>query len=728
MRYRVSRIASLVPLLVSLSATGCGEVESGLCAGEQVDNVSCTVDICDGEAKTWAHIPNDDLCEAGQRCDPTAGCVAASAITGNARLLGKDDHSGITVTVNGVEGATTTTDAMGNWSLTVPAGSYTVTYSKDKYIPETSPELIALAQASDTAPDVELAHGEILGDERTISQNYGSTTNPDKSFVIEAVPSGFGSTYYATPADGSKPPTLLVANPNNITYTNTHAVWRQGNIIYSRPLTGATPPISLTSTLTGGTIEYVGTPGVYTVIRRVRNLPTYSESSLYIAKTDGSQLAGAAVWTQPDATHGFNTLVNNDSFALLALYNNSNASGPPGDAAANTPIVRIDLTAGTTATVNVGYAVNSANFGSISPDGSRVYGTMYQYTGSQSWTRGFIGNISAGTMTLAPNPGLGSSYYICHDCIYNFSGWLADNTFVFNTGTWYTGSSYLGGEGRVWLPNGSIGTLWPSDPNYYYCYGMYLLNGAVAWREGCSAKQLKVATVSATPTVYNLDTSGLASNVWIKTGTGTTGSYIAWTQVPGGSQLPNKVFGANIPVNLASGAPVAVQLGPNIAANCSFEGTLSGTTFFQLCGETGTLTAYPASTATASGTLTGVQGGLNALVAADRILFRKVDGNVYTAANTGALGADVKVVATKVDGNAPIANVGSWLLYRDSASYLTRVSKADGSVIDEPLFDCDMVGSGQLWLNTAGTNLISTASRCQTIDYGLTHTPTANLP
>lgn len=694
--------------------------------------VECTVDLCNANGAQWAHIPDHNRCDPGQACDPTAGCVAGGVLSGNATLLGHTDHSGITVTVEGVEGATATTDAMGNWSIIIGAGTYRVTYSKDKYITQTSPDVVVVPEASDGAPPVELSHSERVGPDHVFTPFYGydSFLNADKTFLIEYVQGAFGTTYYATAMDGSTGPVHLVTNPSNIRFTGTHAVWNEGNIVYSRPLTGASAPVNLSSTITGGSISVFGTPGAYTVIRRVRQLPTFNESSLYVAKTDGSSLAGPAIWTQPDNAHTLGSYAGNDSFGLFTVSNNSNPSGPPGDAVATTPIYRVDFAAGTATAVDIGFATNDLSFFSVSPDQSRVYGYVRQFTGTRHWYRGFIADIAAGAPRLAANYGTaGTTQTIFHDYPSNTDGWLADGTLIFRTTYWHNGSAYQGGELKIWPPTGDAITLSGTNQTYPYYIQfspLYVLNGAIAWRE-YPINYIRVVGMADAATIYNLDTTGLASGVWTKVGTGTGGSYIAWTQVPSGTNLPNKVFGANIPTTVAS-QPPTVQLGPNVPATCSFEGTLSGTTFFQLCSETGTLTAYAAASNTPAGTASGVHGSLFTMPDADRIAFRKTDGNVYTASNAGTL-ADVTPLATKADGNAPIKAVGTWVLYRDAEQQLTRVSKADGSVIDEPLSDCDMAGSGDLYLNEAGTHLFGSFARCGDFDtMNLVHAPTANLP
>lgn len=719
-----NHIASLFVLFLG-TAAGCGEVEDSSCPGEQSDNVACTLDVCNAEGGGWAHIPNNNLCEAGQACSPTAGCVAGGSLAGTAKLLGKTDHSGITVTVNGVEGATATTDAAGAWSILIPPGRYTVTYSKDKYISETSPDIVVVADAADVVPEVELAHGEELGFERPITGGYSSFQNVDKSYLIEVVGSAFGNAYWATPMDGSTGPSLIVASPNQIFFTSTHAVWTESNIVFSRPLTAATEAISLSSTISGGSLSIVGTPGTYTVIRRTRPLPTYHETSLYIARTDGSTPAGTAVWTQPDAQHTYFDFVNGDTYGLLSVQNSTNNNGPPGDAAAQTPIHRIDFAANTSTALNIGFAASWVDFRSVSPDASRVYGHVYTQLAPCCATpfeqyRGFIGSIASGAMTMSPSTATSTYYSVFHDYGQYFDGWTPDNTLIFRTTSWYNGSGNVGGELKAWFANGTLATF-ASNPSTYYNFNPVLLNGAIAWRDSGS---LRVAGITTSPTAYTLDSSGLVSGFWAKAGTGATGSYVAWTQVPAGTQLPNKVFGANIPTTVTS-LPPTVQLGPNIPATCSFEGALAGTTYFALCPETGTLTSYAAASNTPAGSTSGVHGSLF-LVGSDRVGFRKTDGSVYSTSNSGTF-ADLKAIATKVDGNSPLPVVGSWMMYRDATAGLTRVSKLDGSIIDEPLSDCDLTVGGA-YTNTSMSQLFVASARCTNIDYGMFRAPTANLP
>ena len=100
---------------------------------------------------------------------------------------------------------------------------------------------------------------------------------------------------------------------------------------------------------------------------------------------------------------------------------------------------------------------------------------------------------------------------------------------------------------------------------------------------------------------------------------------------------------------------------------------------------------------------------------------------MYTASNAGTF-ADVVPLATMMDGNSPIRTLGTWVLFRDANLELTRVSKADGTAIDEPLSSCDMT-SGTSYLNDAGTHLFTSFARCGGVErFGLVHAPTANLP
>jgi hypothetical protein len=40
------------------------------------DSVACTVDSCDDDADSCTNTPDDNLCAAGEVCDPVAGCQA----------------------------------------------------------------------------------------------------------------------------------------------------------------------------------------------------------------------------------------------------------------------------------------------------------------------------------------------------------------------------------------------------------------------------------------------------------------------------------------------------------------------------------------------------------------------------------------------------------------------------------------------------------------------------
>jgi hypothetical protein len=152
---------------------------------------------------------------------------------------------------------------------------------------------------------------------------------------------------------------------------------------------------------------------------------------------------------------------------------------------------------------------------------------------------------------------------------------------------------------------------------------------------------------------------------------------------------------------------------------------LSNRTFYQLCSNTGTLTAFTQATTAPAGTLTNVTSGLYPLETADRIAFSKTDGLLYSAPNTGALASTVLLSGKSNLGSDPYP-IGSWVLVPDTVNELTLISKADGSVIDEPLFRCNAAYGS--FIDKTNTHLWTPNAYCGTYDIRALHAPVANLP
>jgi len=715
----------------------------------QSDDIACTLDVCNAEAGSWSHLADNSLCESGQACSPTAGCVAAGAITGTATLYGKTDHSGIVVTVEGLEGATTTTDAMGNWTIVLPPGSYAVTYSKDKYIGEREPNIVVLAEAAERAPLVELMHGELKDGERVVTSSYNYTLNPDRTFLIEVVASAVGTSYYATPTDGSRNAVLIASNPTSVWYTNTHMVWLTTNsgttTVWSRPLTGASPAVLLGNTGVGFEMSLPTQPRAFTLMRK-RNTAT-NLSQIFVAKTDGSVIHAAPAWTQADTSHPLGnvypaftpSIVMNDTHALIGVENYT--ANPPVDTLASTPFIRVELMSNTATFVNTGFATNLVYFVAQSPDANYLHGWILQ-NGASSWWRGFMVPISGpAAPSLAPSYGASSNQFS------DFTNgifpvyWLPDSSgIVYQTYAYgLTAGGSAQGDLRVWMttsptssviaPTNNAGTngnfnIGSTGP--YRLVGKHLIYGDGA----AGSRSMKVAAVSANPTSYNLDTSTFNTlNVW----SNVDGSYLVWNQAeaPSGT-TSTKIMSAALPAMLTA-TPTPIQLGPNVPTGCSLEPYLSGDTFFRFCNDTRTVAAFAKSSTAVTGSTDDVVGSKFVFAKSNRVGFRRGDGKLYS------LGTDLKVVANSIDPNAtPVTSTSfnfpgtsnlysDWLFYRDGTSLMTRASKADGSITDEPIMPCD-VSLAYVSETTGNSHVFLPSSRCQTLDYHITHVPTANLP
>jgi len=734
-----THIASIFTLLLA-GAAGCGAVDDGACpTAMQSDDIACTLDVCNAEAGSWSHIADNSFCEAGQACSPTAGCVSAGAITGNATLYGKTDHSGIVVTVEGLEGATTTTDAMGNWTIVLPPGSYAVTYSKEKYIGEREANIVVLAEAAERAPHVELAHGEILDPERTVLSSYSYQLNPDRSYIVEGVTSAVGTSFYAAPTNGTKPPVLLVSNPTNVYLTNTHIVWRSsagGTIsVWSRPLSGASLAVPLGVVGAGFNMSVIGTPREFTLM--LRSNSSTGINQVFVAKTDGSIVHPTAAWTQPDSNHFYAGAAYNATHALIGVTNYS--AFPPTDSLANTPFVRVDLASNTATLVNVGFATNNVYLGSVSPDNNHVYGYIDNSGAATYWIRGFIGSVSGpAAPTLAPSYGAASTQYSDWQDFSYPAIWLPDSSGVVYKTFPYAGNTAQG-DLRVWMTGSATSSvISPANPAAYNIgnQGSYRLVGKnLLYGDGpAGGRVFKIAAVSANPVSFTLDSSTFNTiGLW----TSHDDSYVVWSQAESANGgVHTKIMSAALTTPLTT-TPTITQLGANVPGGCTFEGYLAGTTFFRFCGDTRTIAAFAKSSNAATGMASSVVGSKWRFDKSNRLGFRQDDGKLYS------LGTDLKLIATYIDPNVgPItsfstnpgggvngwSNLNSdWILYRDGTTLMTRASRVDGTVLDEPILPCD-VSAFYVSENPDNSQIVAPNARCQDLTYHLGHVPTANLP
>jgi hypothetical protein len=693
-----SRVASLAALLVSsISISGCGEVESGLCEGAQTDEVACTVDICNPEEMGggWAHIPDHNLCEAGQRCDAKAGCVSslAGSLSGKATLFAHADHSGITVTLVGTDPpVTATTDAAGAWRVEgVPAGVYAVKFEKATWIPQTLDGVTIVPEALAGTEAVELTHASLLATGYSIN---GSWQSPDKkvAYWSRLVNSSYYNIFGAA-VDGSTG-VRLMAQAAGVPYPANKAwVWKENDVIYSRRLDGSQPNRLGFRGPSDSDIQVVATGGEYTAILKTANVAAPNQS-LWIAKTDGTAApATTAIWTQTDVNVTFNSITMNDTHGILFLSHYAGGSPTP---TADT-LWRVDLAANTKAVITNGFPANSYGGQILSPDGTALYGWASRFDGSITWQRGFMLNMATGLPAYAPDYASSGANAKSSDRNVNNTnmGWLKDSSgFVFQAGTYLLADNSTTGEGqlKVWRKDQTTSTTLVARTAYIQPGGTAAFNTpstvgtAVVFLD--NTYNLKaVSADDTTPNTVTLDNStlGIARAIWANTEG--DAAYVVWAQATGvNSGVTGKFMSANMPLPLT--AANTVQLGPNVAANCqtNYEAILPRTTFYMLCNDTAShvLTAFARSTTAATGTYPDVkQGTLFSVPGGDRAVFAKYDNRLYSAP---AMGSTMALVSNFPNSNGPRLAFGDGLLFTDTATSSTFASAVDGSAVDELMF------------------------------------------
>lgn len=698
-------LAAAAGCVVSLIAnTGCGEVKSA-CSGEESDGVDCTLDICNPDTGVWAHVPDNSGCDTGMACTVN-GCVPGAALSGNAFLLGHDkddamhDHSGIKVSLVSpvADGElSTTTAADGSWTLPVAAGTYTVTYHKDKFFDQTSPNVV-VSELGGHTPDVTLTHYQVTNstDKIVTSGGYNVTYSVDKTAAAISGLTDAGQTIFGLKLDGKSEAVPLVVAPNQYAVTSDRLVYVTSNNVWSVPLDGSQPPTLLGTGPINGT-GFVGQPGTYTLIYKSTN----TQTSFWVARTDGSIIPPTTpAFTTSDQNHPYAGGVADDQSGLV-FTNNYNYDGPG-------QVHRIDFATNTAVNLNVGNAFSSLYNTSVSPDGKSVYFFGYFNNGSIYHYRGVVMPISGATLTSsaqAANPN-GNGDNLDGQC-YGY-GWLGDS------------SAYATGDcsqaaWKVWAPGNPASV--PSAP----------IGGAFRFQLGDSygiftdsSGATRVFDKTGASAVIDNSSTGFTSAFF---GTGANKSYVVMVEPTAGG-LPNRVVAATIASPLAA---TTVQLGGAIPSTCQFEGALSGSTFYSLCSDTGVLTAYAKGVSAAAGQTMMVRPGLVSLDAADRIGFNKTDGVFYSSANSAPLASPAPISKVTKGAATTVINIKDWLLFRDPSSLTVRSSKADGSVIDEPLYTCDPFSNGYPQTEPTDMYIYTPGLRCAD-NFIQTYTPLANMP
>lgn len=672
-------------LLLASAAVGCGAVDDGSCPSDSEDDgIACTLDVCNAEAAGWAHLPNNNLCETGQRCDPTGGCVAAGLLTGHATLFGMDDNSGITVTVEGVEGATTMTDAAGNWSLgALPPGTFDVTYSKAGYVTIKDAGVGVTDVGASSPPDVELRAGYDVNHDAVAYWYNGFEgevwSRSRKALAIAQSGIASGAVWYGYRLDRPSEPVTLYSGYVSPIVGDDYAAWVINDTVWSKSLTGG-PAHLLATALPGDSFQIVGTVTQYVILRQTHYTGVFDQYNLFVVKADGSTPLGTPIYSTPDANHYFDgsDVWNNDTTALVGL---SDYSGSP----TASPFLRVDLATGTKTVVNAGLATSDVVFTSLSPDEKNVTG----YLVSTGWDRGFLMTLDGTSQpSLAPDYGPQFSGIKHSDEPASDVTWLPDSSGAVYASVSYTKSdnaTILEGGLKLWLvgqtqsvvlvPRGNYG------PNQWRVH-----NQSVVFHDtDLVTSPLRVVSAHSTsPQIFPLDTSAFqVPEPWVDDSGGET--YVVWTRsISAGDGTIDKIFASKLTPPITA-APQVVQLGGTVPSVCNFEAVLSDHTFWQLCNDTGVLNGYPELTMAPS-TIMMVRDPLVAAPDADSVVYAKYDGRLYGSPNTGSL-AESKVVSNAVDFSFFIQPVGPGVVFSNlSTGYLTS-SAADGTTVDKPLTD-----------------------------------------
>lgn len=611
-------------------------------------------------------------------CQCTAPAAQPGTITGTALLFGHDaaeaahDHAGIAVTVVGA-GLTAMTAADGSYSIAqVPAGTYTLSFTRPQYHDADIASVVVTEAGTTVAPPVTLSRGTLVGPVSTSANAWiaGAIYSPDRAHTLLQIieqpsPFAFQTQLVALASDGSAAASIYNSGdvggplPAFANMSNDTVVYQAFDGVWSRPFDASVPPRLLVARPAGvGGAATLSAVSEHFAIVRVNNPAAAPFQVSYVAaRTDGSGVT--PLWAQTSYVQSEPSIfASKDSGIAFTVSDGSGAT---------TAIHHVDPGTGTdTAIPLAGYTMLRPV--SVSPD--RNWALIAATEGTNQ--RAIVVQIGTTTARISP-PGFMPNYNnVFIEALADSSGFTFED---YAGGYSFFGTTVTPSPNPVRLiaPASYIGGAMPT----------HLFGSVVTYTDAADTNRIKLVTVptaaALVPATYDLDARPVQA-YWQLHGTELLG---VWTI---GSPIQLKGTSIALPV---TAAPSAATLGTPLSAQCTSAMNASRDTgvladaFFYLCPDTNTLSRFspPFTGAVAASVLATPVASMQRL-ATGGVAYRRGDGTWWTADPTS------NVLLSRHAAALPsLTALGKWAFFT-SDDHLSRVSRLDGTAIDEPLTAC----------------------------------------
>ncbi len=645
------------------------------------DDDSCKSATCGSDCNAAGYA-------SGTCVDNACQCAAAPApggtISGTALLFGHDaadpahDHSGITVSVVGTS-LTTTTAADGSYTLAdVPQGGYQLAITKPKYLDGNVPSVVAVSTATTIAPTVTLNHGKLVGALTTApyAPPNEALYSPDRSHVLLEITTDLNpstTSLVSLASDGSSAVPIHTYAPNTfvtlqpyIAISNDSVVYQDysqdGGSLWREPSDGSALPslvIPVPGTF-GSQLQLIAVTGkfAFVYVTDTSKTPAYS---IVAAHTDGS--GTAVVWQQAASQIPFLVRAGDD-YLVYAISDNTGTT---------TAIHAYDPNTGTDTVASL------AGFTSLGPVTVTRDKQWALFTGVQAGvSHTLVYHVGATTVAVST----GQSGAPARDQVESMadsSGFVFPDTTT-TAGVWFFGTTVTPATNPIQL-------IPFANNNGTQPIPTHLHGSVVVYSDTADSGNLKIVTVptpgSLVPTTYTLDGRPNSQTYW-QVDAAQTRLDGVWTLF--GS--PIQLKGVSIPLPVTAAPSVATLGSPQTAIA---RPTLNGA-FFYVHPDTYTLSSFtPPFTGAPAATDVDAPAMTVQSLAQGGVVYHRGDGT-WWASN----GASKVLVSNTAAGTTTFVGLASWVLFGDDAG-TAYASRLDGTVIDEPLIDCTLQTTSQIF-------------------------------
>jgi hypothetical protein len=659
------------------------------------DGVACTLDVCNPVTGGCAHVPDDSKCSDGQKCDATGGCISTcddaacltacvamagisggtcdptgyclctpvttGSVTGVATLLGLASASaGIAVTLVGSSHTPGATSDAGQYTInTVPAGVYSLAFSKSGYSTVTLGSIVVNPNATTLVDPVVIEKATLVADlgRDTVNSNFQFSPAGAAVVIRTTGPTAGTTRYTVAPSDASSAPVLAVPVGGNYVGMNDQDVlslesWGAGYSWFAKKL-GDTSAIAALGVLPMNGYTFNGGKSIVG-IQQICN-PSTCPYEFWILPQDGS--AGPTRFYNQPATESVSSYTASNT---LFVYQTAPV---PAAASAAIHFKSLDPAVADPATWTPGTYFSFSGYLVLTNDKSWVLGDACVDAActNKAW---FLVHLTGAERRSFTTANYLNSIWTASDS----SGYVIRDS---ANGWW------------VWPATAAAPTAiaWPAA-------GLYDYNsvGRAFWMIDTAGgnRELRWASFDNTAAATLLDTWP-ASNYRISVQPGATNlsTRICWQPV-GQNYVKTAALGAapSAAVNLSTLCP-AFEMAQLLTAGdaCFWVETCNGT------GNPELHALLPGAYTTDVKLDSDVAGIIGDFPDAGRILYTDKAGAAWSITYAGT--GKARVTSMPLIPNRYSAQ-SQWLFYYDSAAQLTRVSRINGTTIDVPLTSTDV--------------------------------------